>query len=167
MNRSVLPAVLGVAFASVATATSLGAQAIPPPSQAREALQQAIQQQPGLADVIRARIRQSGMTAEQVRARLQASGYAENLLDAYLGSASGQGEAQPIPFELNALAALGLPPIGGQIVTLDTGLVRVPGSRPSDVFGVDVFQRTTTQFLPLLAGPVPNDYRLGPGDNLV
>jgi protein involved in polysaccharide export with SLBB domain len=35
------------------------------------------------------------------------------------------------------------------------------------VFGVDVFQRTTTQFLPLLAGPVPADYKLGPGDNLV
>ncbi len=35
------------------------------------------------------------------------------------------------------------------------------------VFGVDVFRRTTTQFLPMLAGPVPPDYQLGPGDNLV
>src|SRR5882762_5104075 len=26
---------------------------------------------------------------------------------------------------------------------------------------------TTTQFLPLLAGPVPADYKLGPGDQLV
>src|SRR6267143_1463854 len=74
---------------------SAGAQ-IPQPSQAQAALQQAIQQQPGLADMVRS-------------ARTQ----------------------------------------------------------PSDVFGVDVFQRTTTQFLPLLAGPVPADYRLGPGDNLV
>src|SRR5213076_2481453 len=41
------------------------------------------------------------------------------------------------------------------------------GGAPSDVFGVDVFRRTTTQFLPLLAGPVPADYKLGPGDNLV
>src|SRR2546426_1377123 len=38
---------------------------------------------------------------------------------------------------------------------------------PSTVFGVDVFRRTTTQFLPLLAGPVPSDYKLGPGDQLV
>src|SRR5258705_5323471 len=60
---------------------------IPPPSQAQGALQQAIQQQPGLADVIRARIRESGMSAEQVRARLRASGYAANLLDSYLGGA--------------------------------------------------------------------------------
>src|SRR3989441_552107 len=38
---------------------------------------------------------------------------------------------------------------------------------PSPVFGVDVFRRTTTQFLPLLSGPVPPDYKLGPGDALV
>jgi len=30
-----------------------------------------------------------------------------------------------------------------------------------------VFRRTTTQFLPLLAGPVPADYKLGAGDQLV
>ncbi len=48
-----------VAFAAMAP--GLAAQNLPPPSQAREALQQAIQQQPGLADVIRARLRQSGM----------------------------------------------------------------------------------------------------------
>src|SRR6266516_2876714 len=155
-------------MALAALAPSLAAQALPPPSQAREALQQAIQQQPGLADVIRARLRQSGMTNEQVRARLQASGYAQNLLDAYLGSATpGQGETIPGQMELNAIEALGLPPIGGQLVTLDTGLIRIPGRAPSDVFGVDVFQRTTTQFLPLLGGPVPSDYKLGPGDNLV
>jgi protein involved in polysaccharide export with SLBB domain len=35
------------------------------------------------------------------------------------------------------------------------------------VFGVDVFRRSTTQFLPTLAGPVPPDYTLGPGDHLV
>jgi len=168
MNRSVLTAALRVALASAAATTSLGAQAIPPPSQAREALQQAIQQQPGLADVIRARLRQSGMSADQVRARLQASGYAQNLLDAYLGSATpGQSEGVPGQMELNAIDALGLAPIGGQLVSLDTGLIRIPGRAPSDVFGVDVFQRTTTQFLPLLGGPVPSDYKLGPGDNLV
>src|SRR3989449_3318727 len=57
----------------------------------------------------------------------------------------------------------------------DTGFVRVAGaSVPADslasgnyVFGVDVFRRSTTQFLPILSGPVPLDYRLGPGDQLV
>src|SRR5213075_382008 len=37
----------------------------------------------------------------------------------------------------------------------------------SNVFGVDVFRRSTTQFPPLLAGPVPPDYHLGPRDVLV
>jgi len=146
---------------------SAGAQ-IPPPSQAQAALQQAIQQQPGLTDVIRARIRESGMSAEQVRARLRASGYAANLLDSYLGGAvPGQTSAVPGAEELAAIQALGLPPITGEIVNLDTGLVRRVRGPPSAVFGVDVFQRTTTQFLPLLSGPVPPDYKIGPGDNLV
>src|SRR5467141_4844267 len=57
--------------------------------------------------------------------------------------------------------------MAGQVLPYDTGLVRSVRTAPSNVFGVDVFQRTTTQFLPLLGGPVPSDYKLGPGDNLV
>src|SRR2546430_17337174 len=55
----------------------------------------------------------------------------------------------------------------GEVLPVDTGLVRASAAGKSGVFGVDVFQRTTTQFLPLLAGPVPADYKLGPGDQLV
>src|SRR5258705_6823397 len=102
---------------------SAGAQ-LPLPSQAQAALQQAIQQQSGLADVLRARIRESGLSAEQVRTRLRASGYAANLLDSYLGGAvPGQTTAVGAE-ELAAIQALGLPPITGEIVNLDTGLVR-------------------------------------------
>src|SRR5881628_2182643 len=147
----------------------------PPPSQAQGALQQAIQQNPGLADVIRQRLSQSGMTPDQVRARLQAAGYPPTLLDAYLGGAT-PGQAQPPPGlqEVAAIQALGLPTVAVQVESLpvDTGLVNAAGregarARRSAVFGVDVFQRTTTQFLPLLSGPVPPDYKLGPGDDLV
>ena len=134
----------------------------------------AIQQQPGLADVLRQRIAQSGLTAEQIRARLQASGNPPTLLDAYIGAAQpGQATSAPSAQELGAIQALGLPAIAVQVESLpvDTGLVRaVRGAapdRPSAVFGVDVFRRTTTQFLPLLSGPVPPDYKLGPGDVLV
>lgn len=35
------------------------------------------------------------------------------------------------------------------------------------MFGVDALRRSTTQFLPLLSGPVPADYKVGPGDVLV
>src|SRR5206468_6837785 len=58
---------------------------------------------------------------------------------------------------------------------VDTGLVSIAGqslraeslAAGNYVFGVDVFRRGRTQFLPLLAGPVPPDYKLGPGDQLV
>ena len=129
-------------------------------------VQEALQQQPGLADMVRSRISQSGLTPDQIRARLLANGYPATLLDAYLSASAATSPIAPGAQELAALQALGLPVLGGQL-PYDTGLVRSARTQPSDVFGVDVFQRTTTQFLPLLAGPVPADYKLGPGDNLV
>src|SRR5438034_854608 len=159
---SLLPLLLLLASSSLAQ--------VPTPSQAPQALQQAVQQNPGLADVIRQRIAQSGLTSDQIRARLQASGYPPTLLDAYLG-AQTPGQASPVPGaqELAAIQSLGVPGVAtaGEILPVDTGLVRAVARGNSGVFGVDVFQRTTTQFLPLLAGPVPADYKLGPGDQLV
>ncbi|HEV2669857.1 MAG TPA: SLBB domain-containing protein, partial [Gemmatimonadales bacterium] len=131
-------------------------------------VQQALQAQPGLADQARARIAQSGLTPDQIRARLTASGYPANLLDAYMGTAGAPAATgTPTPQELAAITALGLPLAEQQLLPIDTGVVRVAAGPKSDVFGVEVFRRTTTQFLPLLSGPVPPDYRLGPGDNLV
>ena len=139
-----------------------------PPSQAPQALKQAVQQNPGLPDIIRQRILQSGLSAEQVRARLAASGYPSNLLDAYL-SGTVTGAALPAgALELAAIQALGVPPVEQSLLSVDTGLIRMRGTNVSSrVFGVDVFRRSTTQFLPLLSGPVPPDYKLGPGDALV
>src|SRR2546425_11986930 len=130
-------------------------------------VQQALQQQPGLGDMVRSRISQSGLTADQIRSRLSASGYPSTLLDAYLSQSAGPTALAPGSQELAALQALGLPALTNPALPYDTGFVRRPTRVPSEVFGVDVFQRTTTQFLPLLAGPVPPDYKLGPGDNLV
>src|SRR5712691_3599151 len=161
-------AALGACLLSVFTSQHAVAQNPPSPAQAQGALQQAVQQNPGLPDVIRQRLQQSGLTPEQVRARLQASGYPSNLLDAYLGG-GGAPSAQPAgALELAAIQALGLPPVEQSLLPVDTGLIRMRGAySPSRVFGVDVFRRTTTQFLPLLSGPVPSDYKLGPGDVLV
>src|SRR5256886_14525704 len=108
--RSPLPWAAGVLMLIAAPVSGRGQ--VPPPSQAQGALQQALQQQPGLADMLRQRIQQSGLTAEQIRARLPASGYPSNLLDAYLG-AGGPGAAvtQPGATELAAIQALGLPAI--------------------------------------------------------
>src|SRR5439155_20411614 len=100
---------------------------LPPPAQAASALQQAVQQNPGLADMIRQRIAQSGMTPDQIRARLQASGYPPTLLDAYLG-AQTPGQAAPVPGaqEIAAIQSLGVPTLAtaGEILPVDTGLVR-------------------------------------------
>lgn len=136
--------------------------------------QQLLQQNPGLADIIRQRIQQSGMTPDQIRARLEASGYPRSLLDAYLGTTAGPPPT-PGTLELAAIQALGLPSVSGPGLALDTGLISArstpvpPESIAAGnyVFGVDAFRRSRTQFLPLLAGPVPPDYRLGPGDQLV
>src|SRR2546423_10306509 len=91
-------------------AAPCAASQVPPPAQAQSALQQAVQQNPGLPDMIRQRLQQSGLTAEQVRARLSAGGYAPNLLVASLaGAAPGQGAPVPGALELSAIQALGLP----------------------------------------------------------
>src|SRR5438046_2716777 len=157
-----LPLLLGILLVAAAAVPAQN-PTLPPPSQAQSALQQALQQNPGLADVIRQKLVQSGMSADQVRARLAASGYAPGLLDAYLGGA-GQAPGTPGAQELAAIEALGLGSVAqpGQELPVDTGIVRREAARRAEeiasgdyVFGVDVFRRTTTQFLPTLAGPVP------------
>jgi len=80
-------------------------------------VQQALQQQPGLADQVRSRISQSGLTPEQIRARLQASGYPSTLLDPYLSATTTTGVPVPGAQELAALQALGLPAPGSQLLT--------------------------------------------------
>ncbi|HTY05173.1 MAG TPA: polysaccharide biosynthesis/export family protein, partial [Gemmatimonadales bacterium] len=135
--------------------------------QAQQILQQA-QNNPGIADQLRQRIQASGLTPDQIRARLAASGYPSTFLDAYLSpSQAGQQTLTPGADQLAAMEALGLPPFGAPILPTDTGLVTGTFRGRSRVFGVDAFRRSTTQFLPLLSGPVPPDYRLGAGDQLV
>ncbi len=93
-----------------------------------------------------------------------------NALDSYLGTGAPQPGNQPNQAELAAIQALGFAPLGTNEQPLDTGMIRWRGDTllfKSAVFGVDVFRRSTTQFLPLLAGPVPPDYHLGPRDVLV
>src|SRR5256886_3868129 len=92
----VLAGLLGVVGPGVA-------QNPPPPSQAQGALERAIEQNPGLADVLRQRIQQSGLTPEQVRARLQAGGDPSNLLEPHPSSPPrGQGAPPPRMHEFSA-----------------------------------------------------------------
>lgn len=126
-------------------------------------------------DQIRSQIRASGMTPEQVRQRLQSAGYSASLLDAYMGNGNGPAPA-PSQDVLTALAALSADSVsasGVSRIAVDTASQVAPRARDdgrtagSPIFGLDVFRGQSTQFQPLLAGPVPETYRLGAGDLLV
>src|SRR6266516_1454255 len=82
-------------------------------------VQQALQQQAGLGDM--------------VRARLVANGYPATLLDAYMGS--NAAPSAPGAQELAAIQVLGLPATKTPLLNVDTGIVRAAGGPPSDVFG--------------------------------
>ena len=128
-------------------------------------LQLQLMQNPAMIDLLRAKIQSSGLTQDQIRNRLQASGYPPNMLDAYLSSDSASAPT-PGASQLAAIRALGIPL--DQPIPVDTGPVsRALDNQPSLIFGVDVFRRSTRQFLPSLSGPVPPDYTLGAGDQIV
>jgi polysaccharide biosynthesis/export protein len=130
------------------------------------------------------RIRQSGMNRAQVRARLQQAGYDPGLADRYFdilerGGDPPRGEASRTFLEaLSRIGVAGALPAGMADTTdldplraaelererlladtLDAGRI--------EVFGLQVFRRASTQFQPLVHGPVDPGYRLGPGDELM
>ncbi len=127
-------------------------------------------------DEIRRQIQASGLTNDEIRARLAAAGYDPGLLDEYLAGAvptASQGELTPEM--MAALRALGPEPSAMQGIEpfatpVPAGTAASQQPLPPDslpLFGADVFSRGTSQFQPLLAGPVPPGYRLGAGDVLV
>lgn len=122
---------------------------------------------PGVTDddILR-RIQQSGMTTEQIRAQLRQMGYDPGLLDDYLaggalGTAGGPPSAE-LEAALRDLELTGAPPPPDSLYG-DSILAEAASSR---IFGKTLFARASRQFEPALAGPVPSDYRLGPGDEL-
>ena len=119
-------------------------------------------------ELIRQRIQASGLTPDQIRARLREAGYPPNLLDAYMSGGPVSGSSLPITPDLTeSLSVLSAPAV------VPDGLEKyVPPPPPEQpdpdaLFGLDVFHRPTSQFQPLLTGPVPGSYKLGPGDVLV
>jgi protein involved in polysaccharide export with SLBB domain len=164
-------AVLALALLVTAHPSALAAQQVPtrPAGVTDQQIQGAIQQR-GLGDLIRQRIQTSGQTPDQIRARLRAAGYSESLIDQYLTQGqAGQSAPAPTAEMLQALSSLG---ISDFALAQDTVAPAVTGPAPAEggtpaLFGLDVFRRSTTQFAPVLTGPVDSEYRLGPGDELV
>ncbi len=175
------PVVLGFAAGLVLSAP-LAAQVppnlpanLPPPGQA----QQLLQNNPDLAAQLRARIAASGLSPDQIRARLRAAGYPDNFLDDYLQGADTTKKLVPGSTTLDAIKNLGI--VGG--VTLDSLRGLTDSSRAAmdsvradslkklglglRVFGLDIFRSSNSLFDANLGGPVDDNYRLGPGDELV
>jgi protein involved in polysaccharide export with SLBB domain len=147
-----------------------------------------LQSSPDLANQLRQRVMTSGMTPEQIRARLKAEGYPENFLDSYLPGGSG---GAPDGDVVSAFRRLGITDDEDASVLRtmlrqgsDTGSARAATRRPIIIrddstasaaadsaayrlFGLEVFQNATSQFLPVMDGPVDANYRIGPGDQLV
>ncbi|NNG15358.1 MAG: hypothetical protein HKM89_02675, partial [Gemmatimonadales bacterium] len=138
-----------------------------------------LQQQPELVEELRNRIAASGLTPNQIRARLEAEGYPSTFLDAYLVGADTVGVPTPDNAILDVVGLLGITPpeeIDSLRVLTDSAQLVADSLRADSlaqapeelqIFGLDVFRRSGTEFDPVLAGPVDENYRLGAGDVLV
>lgn len=150
------------------------AQQLPRGMTAEQALQM-LRQNPQLGQALSERIRQSGRTPDEIRAQLRAAGLPPDMLDAYLGADPAPDPSTDV---LAAVSRLGLVQF-----TLDDWLrleqerldaeaaareETAADLRPGlTLFGLDVFRQPSTQFRPLVTGPVDDAYVLGPGDELV
>lgn len=162
----------------------VGAQAAPPPPPppaaqppVQTSAQQAAQAASGRAvsnQEISDAIRRSGLSQAEIRAQLQAKGYDPGMADPFFaaaGAGASGGALAPTNVDFaQALQALGIISQATTEPGVDTEkgeptAKRVAGAA-SAVFGKDIFQRATTVFDPLLAGPVDPAYRLGVGDQL-
>lgn len=153
---------------AVVLATATGASAQVPSAEAR----QLSRENP---DLVRQRLLQSGLSERQIRDRLRASGLSPDALDQFFSYDSLEAAS---PFDSNAMTALEALGIGVQtadgfeVVPVEAGM-QLRGARREilvnglPIFGLDVFTRASSLFQPLLSGPVPDSYLIGPGDQLV
>jgi len=161
------PLVLAIGLAA---AHGLAAQ-VPTSFPSRAEAERLLQEQP---ELVRQQLLQSGLSPAEIRARLRAAGMPANTLDQFLTASPLDSTAVVSGDALSALDVLGMTvetPDGIEIVPLQTGLqprlARTDSVEGLPIFGLDIFRRATSQFQPLLSGPVPDTYRLGPGDQLV
>jgi protein involved in polysaccharide export with SLBB domain len=163
--RPIRRTILGLALALATGPAAPLASQIPTPAQARRLLQEN-------PELVRQQIQQSGLAPAEIRARLVAAGLPASILDPFLSADPLVPGTMVTSSTLAALEALGMAvgtPDGVEPVPLRTGMQAAPPPPPAGarIFGLDVFRRATSQFQPLLSGPVPDDYRIGPGDQLV
>jgi polysaccharide biosynthesis/export protein len=132
------------------------------------------------------RLRQSGMTRGQVRARLQQAGYDPGLADRYFDVLERGGEpprGEPGAQTLEALSRIGVTTrldlrLMGDTLADSLALDSLREARREavmdslareeiGVFGLRTFRASSTQFEPVITGPVGPNYRIGPGDEVL
>lgn len=122
-------------------------------------------------------LRDSGLTPDELRIQLESQGVAAADIESYIAVLEGRLEGVSVQDPTEILQILAGNPALQQDAYLQS-LLGVDSARafmPPDtslvtgppVFGKQLFERATTQFLPVLTGPVPRDYQLGPGDEIV
>jgi len=157
----------------------------PAPTYAQTPAQQEILQLTGQQiseeEILRS-LAQSGLSRAEMRAQLASRGINPSMADAYFDRLEG---ATDNPLEQNAdfLQALAQMGLFNELVTFEPSdtepsdttdfardslagaLAAIPDSVLT-VFGRSVFSGATTEFDPVVTGPVDPDYALGPGDQL-
>jgi len=125
-------------------------------------------------ELVQQRLRQSGMTEAQIRALLRSRGLPSDALDAFFDRTMPLDSTTAFsPDAVDALTEVGVfeqTADGLRLVPVRTGMQRAQqraDSLAARVFGLDVFTRASSQFQPLLSGPVPDSYRVGPDDQMV
>ena len=115
------------------------------------------------------RLRRSGLTRSQVRARLQQMGYHPGLADPYFDSIerglappAGQTDEQFV----EALRRIGVIEAPLEDVPADSVPPDTVAPAEIQVFGRSLFLRPSREFEPILTGPAPPNYRIGPGDEI-
>jgi len=174
VTRLAIPFV--TALLAIPSASTLSAQQSTLPASVQDALQNLS------ADDIRRRIRSLGLTQAELADRLRQAGFDSSLADRYFAQEGLTGIIESSPDDVEFLSALRT--VGVNLVLpsdtlgLDLGALEVlpdadstAASEDADstglpVFGLDVFQRRTSEFAANLTGPVGPDYQLGPGDRL-
>lgn len=175
MSRITLGVLLLVGGFLVAADRAAGQQDV-------EAARRALESQGVTETEILRRLQASGLSRAEIKRRLVQAGYDATLVDVYMDRLDRQ-RITPLaaPDELlYALDEIGVTYEGIPVDedTVETSIDDVPprpGSREGDtarvagqpIFGRGIFLGRTTEFNPATTGPVPSDYRLGPGDQLV
>jgi polysaccharide biosynthesis/export protein len=147
---------------------AIGALEAQTPDQLRRQAEQQLGRPLSDQEILR-RLQQSGMRPDEIRRELERRGMDRRAADPYLGVLEGRADRVPPgtdPIPLLQILSEREADLDRRRMALDTTMLRPPDPGPP-IFGRELFRRATAQFEPVTVGPVPLDYRVGPGDELV